>query len=398
MKTIIFVTPPYLPVPAVNGGAIESLVTQIIDMNEVKRKANIIVFSPFDISAKEEQNKYLYTSFYNYVKNKKKYLSKIKCICLSQMRKIFKNTMIIEDYYKYVFNVCCSIDFDYIIAEGGSYIEFEKFSKEFGRDRVILHIHHNLLCNRKLANIFGTTISVSDYINKKWIESRNKYSNIVSQKNYVIYNGVDIKLYNKKITLEEKHNLRQSLKIEDDDFLILYVGRIIKEKGVEELLDAVIKIQNKKIKLLIIGNVSFKNKSENKYSKRIEKKCCARKDKIKRIDYIDNKDLYKYYQSSDLQVIPSQWEEAFGLVAVEAGLCKLPAIVTESGGLVEIVDKRTTSIVKKGNGLVNNLEKEIQSFVCNEEKYKKVKNSFDDYYKKYSSMNFYDNIMNILGR
>ena len=63
MKTIVFVVPPYLPVPSVSGGAIESLVTQIIDINEEKKHANIIVFSPFNVNAEKEQRKYSYTKF-----------------------------------------------------------------------------------------------------------------------------------------------------------------------------------------------------------------------------------------------------------------------------------------------------------------------------------------------
>lgn len=395
MKTIVLVAPPVLPIPAIRGGAIESLITQFIDVNEKKQRARIIVFSPLDENARKIQLQYKNTIFFNFEVKKRKIHQKIKTVLLSQTRKYTNLPLIVEDYYKYVYKVCCSLEFDFIVAEGGSYSEFKKFSRKFGSDKIYLHIHHNLLCNKEIDNIFGGTISVSNYVNQKWIESCHGSVFANEQKNFIVYNGVDISVFNKSISTTERHELREKFKIKDDDFLLIYVGRIVEVKGVEELVDAVLRINNDSIKLLMIGNVGFKNISESRFSKKIESKCSLAPDRIIRIDYVDNNELYTYYQTSDLQVVPSKWEEAFGLVAVEAGLCKLPSLITNSGGLQEIVDRRTTLIIKKDDKLENNLIEAISLLAENKTKYSELKNNFDNYYHKFSKENFYDNLINV---
>ena len=74
--------------------------------------------------------------------------------------------------------------------------------------------------------------------------------------------------------------------------------------------------------------------------------------------YIENNDLYKYYQVADVQVVPSLWEEAAGLVTIE-GMCSgLPLIVTKSGGMVEYIDEQCAMIVDRKE-IVKNLTRAI---------------------------------------
>ena len=82
-------------------------------------------------------------------------------------------------------------------------------------------------------------------------------------------------------------------------------------------------------------------------------------DRVKFTGYIDNKELYRYYQSADMQVIPSLWEEAAGLIAIEGMLSGLPLIVTKSGGLIEYAPSDVAVWVERED-IVTNLEREIK--------------------------------------
>ena len=58
MKKIALVLPEVYPVPAVKGGAIEELVTILLEQNEIEKKAEFLVFSMANIEAEEKAKKY----------------------------------------------------------------------------------------------------------------------------------------------------------------------------------------------------------------------------------------------------------------------------------------------------------------------------------------------------
>ena len=90
-------------------------------------------------------------------------------------------------------------------------------------------------------------------------------------------------------------------------------------------------------------------------------------DRIKFTGYIENNELYKIHNISDIAVVPSMWEELFGLVVVEAMSSGLPLIVTKSGGIPEIVDEECAFILEKDESLINNLAEKIDYLVENPE-------------------------------
>ena len=78
------------------------------------------------------------------------------------------------------------------------------------------------------------------------------------------------------------------------------------------------------------------------------------------------------YQISDCLVVPSMWEEPFGVVALEGMASSLPLIVTNSGGLMEIVDDKCAFVVNKEQDIVNNLTVKMDEMMINREKSKKM--------------------------
>ena len=145
----------------------------------------------------------------------------------------------------------------------------------------------------------------------------------------------------------------------DDDFVVVFCGRIIPVKGVLELMQAILKIDNPKIKLLVIGSSDFGNGNLNDYSKKVQKVSLENTDRIVYTGFIDNADLYKYYQLSSIGTVPSLWNEACALVTLEMMHCGLPTIATKVGGNPELFTDETTIFIPFDDHVIENLRSNI---------------------------------------
>ena len=85
-------------------------------------------------------------------------------------------------------------------------------------------------------------------------------------------------------------------------------------------------------------------------------------------NYIAHEKLHEHLQQADAAVLPSQWEEPFGLTCVEAMAAGLPLVTTRSGGIPEICEGVATLIDKEH--LANNLAAAILDLYQHPEKCK----------------------------
>lgn len=210
---------------------------------------------------------------------------------------------------------------------------------------------------------------------------------------YLIMNSVDEERFSKLLVKEEKLELRKKLGFEENDFVIIYCGRICEEKGVDKLIEAVIDTPPN-IKLLIVGGNVLSNR-KTVYWKRINNLISVNQNKIKSIGYIKNSEVYKYYQLADLHVVPSVWEEAAGLVVIEGQMAGVPQILTKSGGMVEYASSKTV-ILEKDNSLVENLAKNIVALSNNPGKLQAIKQAGLVNSKKYTKERYYNRFIDFL--
>lgn len=146
----------------------------------------------------------------------------------------------------------------------------------------------------------------------------------------VIYmpNGVDL----------EKFNRKKEGKINKTIFL--FVGRLEEQKGLNYLTDAVkiLSKKNKNFGILIIGEGSEKVNLQKQISKLKIGKC------IKFLGKKNYKKTLKYYFSSDIFILPSIWE-GFPLTVLEAWAAKLPAIITNVGGISKVCTNKENALI-----------------------------------------------------
>jgi len=382
MKVCI-ILPKGLPVPATLGGAIESLMTDIADNNEKYKKLNLTIVSTYDEKAYTLSQGYKYSKFIYIDSHTSEYKSKAIKVRIANLFGKHKNT-----YNEMVLDRIKNNKYDYILVEDGAYHSFKSYLKYFNKDQMILHFHHNGVSDMHTDATYNRFIGVSKFV------TDNFKNTSTIEKCDVLKNGVDIARFDKKISPKDKMNIRQSLGFKDDDFIVMFCGRLIPEKGVLELIQAINKIKNHKIKLMIVGSINFGKKKTSDYVKKIDKLVKESKGRIKTTGFINNSDLYKYYKSADLGVIPSMWEDAAPLVTIEIMSSGLPLIITKTGGAPEYVSEDTI-IVPKDEKVSNHLKKAIEYLYENEDVRNKMKKSGIETSKNYTTERFYLDFVNL---
>ena len=144
----------------------------------------------------------------------------------------------------------------------------------------------------------------------------------------------DKQIYLRNLSEKEARSIvRSELGFSNNDFIFVFIGRLVNDKGLGELADAIRKLENEnlEIKLLLIGEIDGEDDA-------------LAKDKLnylmqlKNVKYIGvQSDIRPYLMASDVLVFPS-YREGFPNVPLEAGALGLPAIVTNINGSNEIVE------------------------------------------------------------
>ena len=151
----------------------------------------------------------------------------------------------------------------------------------------------------------------------------------------VIPNGINLTNFN---GIEREYDLRRQFAM-DNEKIILYVGRLVYEKGIQYLIGAMPKIlQNyHDAKLVICGRGGMMDELRGEVHN------LGIDNKVYFAGYCDSKKVQKMYKCADVAVFPSTYEP-FGIVALEAMLAGAPTVVSDVGGLNEIVEHGVTGM------------------------------------------------------
>ncbi len=389
---ILIISPGYVPVTVAQGGAIEKLIESYLDYNE-DHEDEIEVFSVQTSSTKYDNKKYNNTKFK--IINKTTISFKIKRIFFGILNKIFKSYIpnaYIREVVKTVLKEKKENYYDRIIFENGqNFIPYFK-KKTQTNSKVILHLHNDYFNaktpnKKEIISYCDEAWAVSEFI-KKQIED----AGMPASKVKVLYNGIDLSSFKTKMTEKEKKELRAKYNI-NNEFVFIYTGRLMPEKGVRELIMAFNELnkEEKDIKLLIVGGTKSL-KEKDKYKLELTK-LAENNPNIIFTGYINRNEINKYYKIANLQVAPSICNEAFGLILLEGIACGLPIIATSSGGMTEILG--STGIYVSRENIVSELTKKMQ-----EQLNKKISNetleNYSQILNRFSLKNFCTTFFDLL--
>jgi len=155
-------------------------------------------------------------------------------------------------------------------------------------------------------------------------------------------NGVDAqRRFNPARTSElERARLLERLGIAANTRVIGFVGRIVRDKGVEDLIRAwEVLARPKDAVLLIIGDREPQDPISDACSRVLESD-----DRIITVPWVDHEEMYKYYHLMDFLVLPSR-REGFPNVILEAGAMERPTVATRATGCVDAVVDGVTGLL-----------------------------------------------------
>ena len=145
----------------------------------------------------------------------------------------------------------------------------------------------------------------------------------------VIPNGINMNMYN---GIEKDYDFRRKV-ASDNEKIVMYAGRLVYEKGIQNLISAAPKILSgyNDTKFVIAGSGPMMNELKGQAD------YLGIGNKVYFTVQLNYKDLCKMYKSADVAVFPSTYEP-FGVVAIEAMYAGIPTVVSDVGGLNEIVE------------------------------------------------------------
>ena len=237
-----------------------------------------------------------------------------------------------------------------------------------GLKRKIFKIVEKFVCG------LSTYVQPDSKSNLNFARSEGLYS---EKKSSVIWNGsacgVSLDKFNVKRKNEYRSYIREKYNIGRDTFVYIFIGRVTRDKGINELLSAFKRLNDDSVLFLLGNNEVDTSVNRELYDWSLENK---------NIIYTGNvDDVERYLSAADCYVLPS-YREGFGMSVIEAEAMGVPVIVTDIPGPVDaVIDNKTGLLVKKADedSLLDAMKKirELNYQDIGKEGHKFVSDNFD---------------------
>ena len=385
MKLAI-ITSGRLPVPATKGGAVETKLDYILDYNARHHVMDITVYSispDIDVDCNTPENHYIFF--------------RLDTLWARLMQKVSSWTSTFQYYdshIEYFLTKCirdiCNKSYDAILlANRPAYI---LRLLDYVKSKIIIQINNDYLNStinmaKEMIEASALVITCSDYLNGRVRQVKcDKDVPIVT-----IHNGIDTERF-----IQAKPANRATLGLSDDDFVVAFSGRLTKEKGIVELVSAIKKTSDiPHLKLIILG-ASFYGKDEQvtPFMRQLQQEAEPIKEKVIFTGFIAYEQMPAYLKMADIAVVPSMWEEPFGLTVVEAMAAGIPLITTRSGGIPEICEGVATIVERES--VVEHLATAITDLYFNPSKRKQMEEAARTRSKLFNKDTFAENFIKAL--
>ena len=349
--SILIISSGFSPIPAIKGGAVETLTTILIDLNENCGCYKFIVCGLDDKD--NDISTYCNCSFVSIKIGKtERIIEKI----LNRFGKILNRNININFYNIKLFNELKrrKIKPDYVLFENSVDL-FEKISGLFPASKLLLHLHNDLnsvsktpVMALRIAQRADRIIFVSDFLRNRFIE----VTKCDNEKCKILYNCMDMTRELDDVSHEKVQEMVNNYRIDIKKKIFLYVGRLNEEKGILELAKAFSKLNEKNATLIVCGGTWGTEFKMNRYLHSIMDAIHDVRDQVIFTGYLDNEKARVLYSIAEAVVIPSICNEAFGMVMLEAAFYKKPIIATYSGGMPEIVPNNCVRFVNKDRDVI----------------------------------------------
>ncbi len=176
---------------------------------------------------------------------------------------------------------------------------------------------------------------------------------------------------------EFKKVSRKNLDLSENIFYLISLGRLIRRKRIDRIIKALSNIEDKNIKLLIIGDGPEKESLE-----KLNKKYNL-DNRVKFLGFVSERKKYQYLDCSDVFISTSE-HEGFGINFQEALYCGLPIISTKSGGPRSFLIDRQNALYIENNDDYREIAKLILELKENRGLYRKIRENNVELIKEFN--------------
>jgi spore coat protein SA len=203
--------------------------------------------------------------------------------------------------------------------------------------KVVLHLHNSHLAEWPRALMQQVRVDrlvfVSEFLRE---QARQRFPSLgVSS---VLYNGADRDIFYPPDQRSDETKIP----------IVLFAGRLVKDKGVHILIDAMRLLEQRgvRVRAHIVGASNFGGSGATDYIHTIKRNAPSN---VTFLPYRSGAALGDLFREADIFCSPSIWDEPFGLVNVEAFACALPVVSTLGGGISEIFQDGGGILVERGS-------------------------------------------------
>jgi len=379
---IAILTSGILPVPAVQGGAVEALVDYLLEYNDKHSLHDITVYSVLNPDVFRQEALQSCVNHYVYIDTGSLLGRAGKRLHGLLHRRTYYHYSI--DYFlKRALRLIRRQHFDVIILENRPGYALKLYGKTDAQ--LVYHLHNDFLNSATqdaaaLYRIATGILTVSDFI-----RSRVLTCNAQDSKTFTIHNGINLAPFAAPPALS-----RDSLGLSSDDFVLLFSGRLVEEKGILQLVEAMQKLSDHpKIKLLVMGSSFYGNANDNNpFIRQLKLKTAGCEEQIKFTGFVQHDLMASYLGLSDVAVIPSIWNDPFPTTVLEGMAAGLPIITTDRGGISEMATPENAVILPCGADLADHLAKAILSLYQDKEGRERMGKASKELSYKYSKENY----------
>lgn len=345
MNSIAIVVPELLPVPPVQGGAVEHWVDEAGRRMKRAGRRLAMVSRPSGVAGQEGIEyigiRWTYTErFFHRLKERVTWRNPLRYLAK------------IQNVFSYGTRVARAVrDFDVIYLHNEPNLLL--FLDKQPGQKIVLHMHNDHLSIRMFRPFYRKALAkadciicVSDYIRRQAVAHFPEYAD----RFLVVFNATDPDLF-MPYGDEAVRQLEGVVHIAPEKCYLLYVGRLTPVKGVHVLIEAFREIhrQMPDTRLIITGSSFFGGAAKTAYESSLVKLAEPVSSAIVFTGYLPHEKLKYLYSAVDLIVLPSVWQDPCPLVVLEgmaSGTCLVSSAV---GGVPEVVEDQVNGILISAN-------------------------------------------------
>ncbi|NNM55448.1 MAG: glycosyltransferase family 4 protein [Spirochaetales bacterium] len=313
------------PLPAVRGGAVETLVNHWLDSHEdAPDRVNLAVVSRYSYEAKNRSRVYTNTVFHWVVP------LPFGRFWVRFRRKVFPNAPVYPLYLNFAMRKICRTAPDLIIIENRP--EFVLAVRlRFPKTRIVLHLHNDTLneenkLGTQIVHALDQILCVSAFIQKRVLT----IVGVTPEKLAVLPNVVNLNQFSFQTRLLSERPI------------LAFLGRLSLFKGVTVLAKTFLRLKESlpQLHLWFAGSSGYRGSREDQTIRSLKKSLSQYSDSVKFFGFVPQNSLVGLLRQASVLVVPSLWDEPAGLTVLEGMALGIPTVASRRGGIPEYLSEK----------------------------------------------------------